>query len=217
MLNFYRKSVTITAGDNMINSTRVIFYERQKHFNIMEKIANRLPAVKKLPKEHLYHGQRRAADLLLRHGQVVMACVAEADPDLMQPGKSICEASVVYSTDEIFEQMPSLLANIAVTVTSIRENPGLGAEYTILVDCMDAKTNYRLGLPIPKDICYDKEAFLTTLYVNPAQLPLPMLYRGFFPILICPEQTPYAMVLPAHYWSPEMKAAWLEERDHSHI
>ncbi len=215
MLNFHQTSATIATGDNMINSTRAIFYERQKKFNIVEKLANRLPAAKKLPKEHLYHGQRRAADLLLKKGQVVMACVAEADPALMQPGKSICEASVVYSIDEIFDEMPSLLAHVAITVTSIRENPDLGTEYTLLVDCMDAKTNYRLSLPVPKDISYDKDVFLTTLYVNPAHLPLPMLYRGFFPILICPEQTPYAMVLPAHYWSEEMKAAWLEERDHN--
>lgn len=144
-----------------------------------------------------------------------MACVAEADPALMQPGKSICEASVVYSTDEIFDQMPSLLANVAITVTSIRENPGLGTEYNILVDCMDAKTNYRLGLPIPKDICYDKEAFLTTVYVHPHHLPIPMLYRGFFPLLICPEKTPYAMVLPAHYWSAQMRESWLEKRKES--
>lgn len=194
----------------MIDSTRAIFYARQKQFNLIERLANRLPKAKNLPKEHLYHGQKQATDILLKHGQVVMACVAEADPSLRQPGKAICEASIVYSTDEIFDQMPSLLARIAVTVTSLRENPDLGTTYTILVDCMDAKTNYRLALPIPKDICYDKEVFLTTIYVNPAHLPLPMLYRGFFPILICPEQTPYAMVLPSHYWSSEMKEAWLE-------
>lgn len=196
----------------MIHSTRTIFYQRQKKFNIFEKIANRLPRVRNLPDDHLYRGQQKAADILLKHGQVVMACVAEADPDLMQPGKVIGEASVVYSTDELFDQMPSLLAQVAITVTSIRENPQLGTEYTILVDCMDAKTNYRLGLPIPKDISYEKDVMLTTVYVNPAHLPLPFLHRGFFPILICPEKTPHAMVLPAHYWSQEMKDCWLEKR-----
>jgi hypothetical protein len=199
----------------MINSTREIFYARQKKFNLFEKLANRLPKPRRLPPDHLYCAQQRDANILLKHGQVVMACVAEADPTLMKPGKSIGEANIVYSTDELFEQMPSLLANIAITVTSIRENQGLGTEYTILVDCMDGKTNYRLDLPIPKDICYDKEAYLTTVYVNPKHLPLPMLYRGFFPILICPERTPHVMVLPSHYWSQEMKDAWLEKRKES--
>ncbi len=196
----------------MIHSTRAIFYERQKKFNIFEKIANRLPRVWRLPKEHLYRGQQKAAKTLLKYGQVVMACIAEAGPSLMQPGKAICEASVVYSTDELFDQMPSLLAQVAITVTSIRENPHLDTAYTLLVDCMDGKTNYRLGLPVPKDIAYDKDVTLTTVYVNPAHLPLPFLHRGFFPIVICPEKTPYAMVLPAHYWSQEMKDCWLEKR-----
>ena len=196
----------------MIHSTRAIFYERQKKFNIFEKIANRLPHIRRLPSDHLYHGQQKAAKTLLKYGQVVMACIAEADPSLMQPGKTICEASVVYSTDELFDQMPSLLAQVAITVTSIRENPHLDTAYTLLVDCMDGKTNYRLGLPVPKDIAYNKDVTLTTVYVNPAHLPLPFLHRGFFPILICPEKTPYAMVLPAHYWSQEMKDCWLEKR-----
>ena len=155
----------------------------------------------------------QVAKVLLKYGQVVMACIAEADPSLMQPGKAICEASVVYSTDELFDQMPSLLAQIAITVTSIRENMHLGTAYTLLVDCMDGKTNYRLSLPIPKDITYNKDAMLTTVYVNPAHLPLPFLHRGFFPILICPKKTPYAMVLPSHYWSQEMKECWLEKRN----
>ncbi len=196
----------------MIYSTRSVFYQRQKRFNIIEKIANRLPRVHKLPMNHLYHGQQKAANILLKYGQVVMACVAEADPALQQPGKAICEASVVYSTDELFDQMPSLLAQVAITVTSIRENPDLDTAYTILVDCMDAKTNYRLGIPVPKDIAYNREVVLTTVYVNPAHLPLPFLHRGFFPILICPDKTPHAMVLPSHYWSQEMKDAWLEKR-----
>ena len=196
----------------MIHSTRNFFCQRQKRFNFIEKIANRLPRIHKLPKSHLYRGQQKAANVLLKYGQVVMACVAEADPALQQPGKAICEASVVYSTDELFEQMPSLLAQVAITVTSIRDNPDLGTAYKILVDCMDGKTNYRLGIPIPKDIAYNREVVLTTVYVNPAHLPLPFLHRGFFPILICPDKTPYAMVLPWHYWSQEMKDAWLEKR-----
>lgn len=195
----------------MIHSTRSIFYDRQKNFNIFERIANRLPRIRRLPADHLYCGQQKAAKTLLKYGQVVMACIAEADPTLMQPGKTICEASVVYSTDELFDQMPSLLAQIAVTVTSIRENPDLDTSYTILVDCMDGKTNYRLGIPIPSDITYNKEVMLTTVYVNPAHLPLPFLHRGFFPLLICPEKTPYAMVLPSHYWSQEMTECWLEK------
>lgn len=195
----------------MIHSTRSIFYDRQKNFNIFERIANRLPRIRRLPADHLYCGQQKAAKTLLKYGQVVMACIAEADPALMQPGKTICEASVVYSTDELFDQMPSLLAQIAVTVTSIRENPDLDTSYTILVDCMDGKTNYRLDIPIPSDITYNKEVMLTTVYVNPAHLPLPFLHRGFFPLLICPGKTPYAMALPSHYWSQEMTECWLEK------
>ena len=144
-----------------------------------------------------------------------MACVAEADPTLMQPGKAMGEASIVYSTDEVFDQMPSLLADVAVAVTSIRENTNLDTTYRILVDCMDGKTNYRLNLPVPKDIAHDKEVFLTTVYVNPIHLPIPMLYRGFFPILICPKKTAHVMVLPSHYWSKEMLECWLEERKES--
>lgn len=191
----------------MIEETRKKFQEEKS----TRSPADLLPAIPGLSDSHPYSRQQKAAPLLLQEGRLVMACVSEADEDIFEPGESICRCAAVVSPDPFFDDLPNLLAEIAVTVSCIRDNPQLPEEYQALLPLLNGESDKPFFHPIPQDITYQKEAFLTTIYLYRPHLPLPLLYRGFFPVLICPEKTPYAMVLPAHFWDDELKAAWLEE------
>ena len=43
-------------------------------------------------------------------------------------------------------------------------------------------------------------------------LPLPCLRSSWFPLLVLPEKTQYAIILPAKYWCSEMIMEWMDRR-----
>lgn len=195
----------------MINNTRALFEKKRKRQSLIEKIVNKIRCPDDLDKNHPLSLAAANQNLLYKEGRVVYACVAEANPSIFHEGDDICKATVVFSEDELFDEMPNLLAEIAIKVTALRDTPDLPESCLQILDMLNGKTERKLNVKLPYELSYNKEVYVTAIYVLRQHLPKPYLKRGFFPILVLPEKTDASIILPSHYWSKDMLSEWLQD------
>ena len=117
------------------------------------------------------------------------------------------------SEDEVFDEFPNLLAEVAIRVARLQDEKQaeLPEEHKAVLRELTGRSHRRQNMLLPKDLCYQKDTYMTTVYIYRPHLPRPLLLRGFFPMLVLPEKTTASMVLPAAYWSDEMLTEWLSD------
>ena len=109
-----------------------------------------------------------------------------------------------------------VVANLPADTRVLPQGAGSGQaelpeEHKAVLRELTGRSHRRQNMLLPKDLCYQKDTYMTTVYIYRPHLPRPLLLRGFFPMLVLPEKTTASMVLPAAYWSDEMLTEWLSD------
>ncbi len=197
----------------MIAETRELYEQHRGKFSFLEKRRNRIPYPRGLAEDHPLLVAARDQKLLYDEGRIVYACVVDAHKSIYEKGNDVCEATVVFSEDEVFDEFPNLLAEVAIRVARLQDanQADLPEEHKAVLRELTGRSSRRQNMLLPKDLSYQKDAYMTTVYIYRPHLPRPLLLRGFFPMLVLPEKTTASIILPAAYWSEEMRTEWLSE------
>lgn len=147
----------------------------------------------------------RDQEALLQRGRVVWGYVVQANTLLFEPGPGDCPAALVYGADPSFAARLGDLAAAAGRLFATKDAP-IDRLSQSVADELDRLLRYRL----PEWLLTD-EAYFAAVMVFRAHLPGRVLQRRFLPVLVAPELTPVAMVLPAQFWSDGLLAAWSEQ------
>ncbi|MFD3441030.1 hypothetical protein ACFWU3_26370 [Streptomyces sp. NPDC058685] len=142
---------------------------------------------------------------LLREGRLVWASLVQADERLFLPGDHDHPSTVIYSPDAAaFDDHPERLRAMARALYALNsgghEDPAPGAFAAMLAD----ETPYLPRTRVPKDLAGDDEVYRTHIIVCRRHLPDGVLRHALFPLLVHPDLTPRAMMLPSRYWPPEL-------------
>lgn len=147
---------------------------------------------------------------LLEKGKVVWGYLVQANAPLFKPGKKDGFAAIVYSLDPEFNNNLYELYRIA---TELYELKGETIEHPEVLDLKAIATAITNGdklfnVKIPKSVALDKEVYFTTIQISRKHLPLNYLNSCWFPILVAPEETNIARILPSKYWCSYLLKAW---------
>lgn len=147
---------------------------------------------------------------LWTHGQVVWGHVVQANSLLFSPSNSqTLPANVLYSPDNYFDDRLPQLEDVAHQIFQLKGTSPEEGELKEFARAVTDELARTMRLPLPRSLSGGREVVFTTCFIEPAHLPSGYLCRGFFPLLICPERTDAVMILPARYWSKELRAAWI--------
>lgn len=153
----------------------------------------------------------RDQDLLRDHGRVVWGYLIQANERLFSPhNRWTLPAVVIYGTDPAFDEDIGLLDAIREEILGIGDTiPGNPAWRQIVI-ALNNELARAFAVPVPTMVSPHKNVFLSTCLIHPPHLPGGTLRKSFFPLVICPEKTRAAMVLPLTYWPQAMRNMWLE-------
>jgi hypothetical protein len=151
----------------------------------------------------------RDQDVLRDHGCVVWGALVQANNSLFDPSnRQVLPAGVIYSPDPFFDGRVSVLQSIAQGLFELKGTVPVDKERRKLARAITGEVERLMRSPLPASITDRREVFLTTCLIQPSHLPAGHLAAGYFPLLICPEQTDAVMILPAWYWPKEAQEAW---------
>lgn len=200
-----------------LNHTRDRFEEKSKGFSLERFFYNLLLPqwwmIKYRDKRFLalYRDQR----ILMKRGMVVWAHLVQANNLLFEKGKFNHPANIVCSPDYLFDDNLSKLAIISRELYQLKnqkiEHPEM-SELKVFADAITNENRGLLNVEIPNSITFNKTVYFTTIMVYRKHIPLGYLKSGWFPVLIAPEKTPAAMILPSRYWSSSLIEAWSANR-----
>ncbi len=148
----------------------------------------------------------REQRLLLRYGRVVWGFLVQANEQLFQPGEVDCPADLIYALDPSWDGRLGELAAVADRLFATKGSP---------VDRLSqalADEHVRLmRYPLPEWLLAEEAAYNAAVMVIRAHLPDGVLQRRFVPLLVDPDKTEVALILPARFWSEGLLAAWRGE------
>ena len=147
--------------------------------------------------------------ILWTEGCVVWGCLVQANDKLFNPrnGRTM-PANIIYDpTGDYDGDVPDLL-DLAGGLFGLKNIYPKDKEIKKFAAAITNEMQRTMHLPLPKLITEDKEVIFTTTLINPGHLPGGYLAAGFFPVLICPEETEAAMILPSRFWPKELVAVW---------
>ena len=159
------------------------------------------------PIKHVYRAQRA----LLDHGHVVWAWLVQANKMLFEPGKWDSPAAVVYSDDPSFDASPEELSDVAEALFDLKGRAGAGDDVAYFAEALADEVVRDARLPVPSRLTGGRRVYYATIVVMRAHLPDGVLRRPLVPLLVRPNRTPWAMILPSHYWAPSLVAKWRAE------
>lgn len=160
------------------------------------------------PLDRLYLVYRQQ-DHLLEQGQVVWGCIVQANTLLFKTGRGDHPAAVLYSPDPFFDEDVDLLLRIAYGIYSLKGTLPLDETLARFAHMITNEMERQLRLPLPLGMTEGREVFYTTIMVPRKHLPDRKLSQGVFPLLISPEQTPAAMILPSTFWPEPLTRLWV--------
>ena len=105
----------------MIVETRKLYEQHRGKFSFFEKRRNRIPFPRGLAEDHPLLVTARDQKLLYDEGRIAYACVVDAHKSIYEKGNDVCEATVVFSEDEVFYEFPNLLAEVAIRVARLQD------------------------------------------------------------------------------------------------
>lgn len=154
--------------------------------------------------------------VLLSRGRVVWAHVIQADDALKRGGKKDLPAIVVYSLDDYFDGRISSLTTAAAAIKDLKgrilTDPALDHLAEALTNMGEPLRHSKVPhhLPVPSHLGSTRLQGLVvhTMTVHRKLLPTKKLTLAWFPILVLPEATPYAMVVSFKYWPRLLVKLW---------
>lgn len=195
--------------------TRKIFKDKHKAFSIEQFFYDHL-----LPPWWMFeHRDRRFCvlfrdqDILLQKGKIVWGYLVQANNLLFQPGKWEHPAVIVYSPEPTFHNNLSLLSRIARGLYELKDKNLEHPEMSDLRKFGEIITNEMdcpFNVVVPNIITMNRLVYFTSILVYRKHLPNGYLKSGWFPILVAPDNTPAAMILPARYWFSSLIEAWCD-------
>lgn len=200
-----------------LNQTRDRFREQSKGFSLGRFFYNLLLPqwwmIKYRDKRFLalYRDQR----ILVKRGMVVWAHLVQANNLLFEKGQFNYPANIVCSPDLFFDDNLIKLAIISRELYQLKnkkiEHPEM-SELKVFADAITSENKGLLNIKITNSVTFNKTVYFTTIMVYRKHIPLRYLKSGWFPVLIAPEKTPAAMILPSRYWSSSLIEVWSGDR-----
>lgn len=158
------------------------------------------------PLLRVYQGQ----EALWQSGGIVWAATVQANAALFEPGREDAPAAIVYSLEEAADGNPAELFSVAAALGSLEgrrvPDPALARLARILAD----ETTVAFHLPVPRSVSPALEAAYTSIMVFRSHIPRGQLAMPHFPLLVCPQETDAAMILPSELWPEELLSDWRE-------
>lgn len=196
----------------LISKQREYFYAERNslHFKLSPLDNWNTPEwAKGTPYQSIY----RDAPKLLESGTLALARILQVNRDIFHPGQHDLPAQVVVALDDesndlsvldgyaeyILELMrttsplPTPVRDLNEMIKSVRQPPFLRKFVSIKTD--------------------DRKACWTTMLIHRKFLPDGMLEANWLPLLIDPARTDESILLPSHYWIPEIRDAWKNYKD----
>ncbi len=157
--------------------------------------------------QQLYQRQ----SLLYERGSVVWGVLIKANDLLFSPGDSNHPAVILFSHDLFFDGQLSQLQRVAAHLFKLTEQRSLSPELSRFIELISDECSYPQNYPVPKSITLGKEILCTTVMVYRNHLPGRMLSSMWFPLLVSPQETDAALILPSFCWPSQLVKAWLAD------
>ena len=156
-----------------------------------------------------FNRQLKDQRILFERGRVVWGAIIQANEALFEGGglQSCLPAALIYCEDSTYDADPHRLLENAHNMYDLKGRlctPDMQAFASKLADEMVAD----IKLPIPTGFTGGAQCYYGTLLVARKHLPSEYLANSFFPILIAPEETKAATILPWSYWDVPFKLKW---------
>lgn len=147
--------------------------------------------------------------LLLEHGRVVWAVVAQAEDALYGHGVKDLMANTVYCDDPSSDADLDALRQVARDVFAVKNTKPADPQVAKIAGLITDEQNRALNVPLPDVMTGGRRVLFTTTLVHRRRLPTGYLADAALPIVIAPDMTPWNMLLPLRYWSPGLHGLWL--------
>ena len=141
---------------------------------------------------------------LYESGRVVLAARVMANVALFAPGDDDSAMLCAWSEDEQLAQNPRRFLEIAHDVFDLKDKEFEDARGPIAKLVTD-ELSRPFAVPLPDELSGGAPVFLSALLVFRAHLPCGFLSSSFLPLLVCPEKTKSAAILPASLWPDAWK------------
>jgi hypothetical protein len=149
--------------------------------------------------------------LLRDQGRVVWGALVQANNVLFDPdNRMTLPANAIYSTERYFDDRVDELRRLGRELFDLKGTRPRDPELTRFANIVTSETRRVMKKQIPPEYCDDRKVYFTTLLIQPSHLPDGYLAEGFFPLVICPGETPATMILPAHYWPKGLRRIWAD-------
>jgi hypothetical protein len=185
---------------------RTLDREEQRYFRLQPSFLMRFVFLSRLDNLRMV---ARDQYLLRDHGRVVWGFLVQANEVLFDPrNRQVLPANVIYSPDTYFDDRVALLQGVAGGLFQLKGTSPGDEELEKFATAITNEVARTMRLPLPRPLCQGKEVYFTTCLIQPSHLPGGYLASGFFPIVICPEETDAVLILPARYWPNELCQVW---------
>lgn len=143
-------------------------------------------------------------DELLLRGRVVWGALVQANALLFEPGSMDHPADIVYGVGAGWDDRPDVVAMVASEIGDLKGTEPDHPDLQWIAWHTTNEMDRALKTPLPPRLSRGSEMYLATIVIQRKHLPHGYLTGGLFPLIINPEETPCAMILPARYWPSEL-------------
>ena len=131
------------------------------------------------------------------------------DPD----NRRTLPGNLIYSPDTYFDDRLPQLRQVASGLFELKGTAPGDKELRKFARAITDEMARTMRLPLPRSLSQGREVYFTTCLIQPSHLPDGFLAAGYFPLLICPEETDVVMILPERYWPDELREVWATEEE----
>ena len=186
--------------DSILDNTRRRFQEKYNATRRKDRL--KMPPWMKKSGDWL-RGVYTAQSALYEDGILVLCAVVQANTSLYKWGCANCPADVVFSPDPHFENHPDALTEVALSLYRLKGKTGLPEEEQLVADHLADEKERLFYHRLPDSLGGGREIYLTTIMVHRRHLPQRRLIRSLYPLLVSPDRTDAAILLPKWYWSQD--------------
>jgi hypothetical protein len=213
---YFKGVLFVMDAASYLYLTRKIYREAHKKFSLEQFIYDHLipPWWMIQQQDRRFCTLFRDQNILLQKGIIVWGHLIQANNLLFEPGKWEHPAVIVCSPKPLYEENLGELARIARELYELKDKNLDHPEMLELKSFGEIITNEMdcpFNVPIPSCLTMNQLVYFTSILVYRKHLPLGYLSSGWFPVLIAPDKTPAAMILPSRYWAPELVETWCDE------
>lgn len=174
--------------------------------SILRRLGWRRPPGSRSVADDIPPGARPHYDHLGRAGHVVWGVLAQANEALLR-GKWIDDlpATAVWGAPGAFDDHPGDLMQIAARLGSLKNRPVLDPDLWFASEVMSNERKLAASVPLPASVCGPTPAWAGRIIVHTMRLPGQRLRSMLLPLVVAPESTPVAMILPEACWPEPLR------------